>query len=118
MKNKEEDVVFALMMLTEMYAVSHSEIPHPLSPAPPVPGPTVGKMLANRTIVMPQFSNFCFRSFSTSSLIGISKSCHPVLHRETFPQILERPCHMILSSPHGGPMYSVVLFHLQSPGTR
>ena len=49
MKNKEEDMVFAFVMLTEMYAVSPSEIPHPVSPAPPVPGPTVGKMLANRT---------------------------------------------------------------------
>lgn len=51
-------VAFALMMLTEMDEGSHSEILHPLSSAPPVPGPTEGRVSAKRNNEMLQLTIF------------------------------------------------------------
>lgn len=70
-------MVFAVMMLTEMYEGYHSEISHLLAPAPPVPGPAAGRISAKSDHVILQHSVFCFRSFLKSSLIDNSKSCHP-----------------------------------------
>lgn len=65
---------------------------------------------------MPQFSAFCFRSFPESSLIDIPSHV-TVLHRETFPQIVEGPGQMVVMSPHYGPVYGVGLFRFQTAGT-